>query len=1052
MFDDLFGREHAAGVLRSQIARAVASHGGLVLVAGEAGIGKTALVTGAAEEARARGALVLGGSCWHAENAPGYWPWTQVIRGLRRAAAPREWAAAEEAAGPDLAVLLAGTGGAGAAESFGLHDAVTTALVTASQHRPVVIVLEDLHWADTASLRLLQFAVQHTWFERLLLICTYRDTEVAPPEHPLHALMMPLVAKATTLALAGLNADEVGALMARTAGRAPGQGLAAQVHRRTGGNPFFVEQTARLWHGGGGVGGIPPGVREAVRRRLGLLPEHVVALLTGAAVLGREFHRQVLAATAAAPVPEVDRLLAHAAAARLVEQRPSGRFAFAHDLVRETLYDALDEAEQRRRHAAVVHALDGAPELADRVPPADLARHAHLAGGELDPALAVELLRSAAEEARGRMAFEESIGHSRKAFELAAAVGPRRRILAGLDLAGQLGHAADPTHATDVYEQVAEEARRLDDPELMARVALSMYQSNGPIFRTRLGRLNTELLQLAHRRLIGEPQGRPLPAGDDPDTLERIARELSIRSAVLARRGHDEDALSFSLWARHDTIWGPGTAAEREALTAEMADMARRRGDADLEHFATALGWVALLEQGDPRYLEQFDAFLASVERMDRPRYHLSAAVDRTILATFQGRFAEAEEARARLTDLMRDDDREELALFRNHMCWALLQAQGRFAELAELQVSSGAKEHPHPELVAGIDAAEQGQVAATMRHFDAARAASYPRHVEALWLRFQAQAAALSGDPELIAAARAKLAPLAGQWAVSMFGFDISGPFLLWSGLLDLAEERWDEAVGAFTEAARSADRLLARPWAARARLHLARALLGRGGAGDAEAARVLLRETAEEATALGLRNVAEQAAAALTEPRAAAPERNEFRFDGRVWTLRYAGRTVHLPDAKGLRDLRHLIGQAGQDIAAGRLLDPSGEVRVFGGDPVLDDEAKARYRQRLDRLDDEIDRAAGRGDPAKAAELDRERAALLEELRAAAGLGGRSRRLGDEAERARKTVTARIRDTLRRLDTHHPELATHLRATVSTGTVCTYHPPPGEEAHFRL
>ncbi|HYN97315.1 MAG TPA: ATPase, partial [Pilimelia sp.] len=107
-----------------------------------------------------------------------------------------------------------------------------------------------------------------------------------------------------------------------------------------------------------------------------------------------------------------------------------------------------------------------------------------------------------------------------------------------------------------------------------------------------------------------------------------------------------------------------------------------------------------------------------------------------------------------------------------------------------------------------------------------------------------------------------------------------------------------------------------------------------------------------------------------------------------------------------------------------------------------VLDDTAKADYRRRLRELDDELDRAVERNDDRRAAEYDRERAALLAELRAAAGLAGRTRRLGDEAERARKTVTARIRDSLRRLDQVHPEVAGHLRAAVATGTTCRYQP----------
>lgn len=464
----LFGRDHPAGVLRSEIARATDSHGGLVLVTGEAGIGKSTLVTDAAHEARRRGALVVGGSCWDSDSTPGYWPWVQILRGLRRSATAAEWAAAQEASEGRLAALLGdpvrvamgGTDGpgpstlrgrprappgpgfrrgarrrarrgsghepagrrfAGGAEAFGLFDAVTTALVTVSQSRPLVVVLDDLHSSDPASLRLLEFAAQHAWFERLLLIGTYRDVEVDAPGHPLQQLILPLVSRAaTTLTLTGLGRDEVGALMTVTTGREPAPQLIDEVHRRTGGNPFFVEQTARLWHSGSPVSTIPPGVREAVRQRLALLPEPVVSLLTSAALLGREFRRQVLAVVHGSPAPHVDRLLEPAVVARVVVPRPSGRYSFAHDLLRETLYASLDEAEARERHAAAVRSLDAHGGLGDAVRPGALARHAHLAGSALDRDRRIDLLLAAARDASGRLADEEAVGHYRRALAVAS--------------------------------------------------------------------------------------------------------------------------------------------------------------------------------------------------------------------------------------------------------------------------------------------------------------------------------------------------------------------------------------------------------------------------------------------------------------------------------------------------------------------------------------------------------------------------------------------------------------------------------------------------------
>jgi tetratricopeptide (TPR) repeat protein len=1031
----IIGRDHPAAVLRAETARVADSHGGLVLVTGEAGIGKTTLVTGVADEARRRGALVLSGACWDSDSAPGYWPWVQVIRGLRRAATAREWAQAEEAGGHGLSVVLGEARGAKAAEGFELFDSVTTALVSVSQSRPVVVVLDDLHWADAASLKLLEFAAQHTWFERLLLVGTYRDVEVESTAHPLRPLLTPLLARATTVTLTGLDRAEVGALMARTAGREPDPDLVAEVHRRTGGNPFFVEQTARLWRSGGAVTAIAPGVRDAVQRRLSLLPEPVVRLLADAAVLGREFHRQVLALLAAAPVPQVDRLLDHALTARLVVTLGAGRFGFAHDLVRETLYDGLGEEEARRRHAAAVRALDGSPALAARVLAADLARHAYLAGDDLEPDRAVDHLLAAARDADSRMASEETLGHYRRAYERGRGGNPRRLVTIALDLAGQLRHTEDDDAAGPVYDEAVALARRIDAPDLLARAALCRHRHDVPEDWA-------DLVREAHRGLLG---------GDSAAPPDRLARELAERVVELARAGGDDEALVFGLWARHNAIWGMGTAAERAAITEELIATARRHGDTGSEYFAASFRWVALLELGDPGYLDQYARFVAMTDREGKPRAAFASHIDGSIITTLTGRFQEAEELLDKADRSHREHFHPHFAPMAAHLRWALLLAQGRFDELAKLDALLAETDHPQRQLLDGLAALQRGDVdTARARLADAPE--PYPRDYAPMWLRLQAGVAAAVRDPKLCARARAALEPLRGQWLVSVYGCDVGGPAELWLALLDAAEERWQAAVEGLTAAHRSADRLRARPWSVEVRSHLAVALLARGGAGDAGAAGELFDEVEREAAEIGMRHVVARVRRTRSgvSPPAAPPALDgaEFRRDGATWSLGFAGRTIHMPDAKGLRDLHLLLSQPGTDIPSVRLLSPEGgEVVVaagrMGGDPILDDEAKARYKRRLTLLDEEIDRLSERGDDGRAAELDRERDALLDELRAAAGLAGRDRRLGDETERARKTVTARIRDTLRKLDQTHPDLSSHLRASVSTGTTCRYDPP---------
>ncbi|MFF5219097.1 ATP-binding protein [Micromonospora sp. NPDC000442] len=1189
----MIGRDHPASLLRAEVDRASASHGGLVLVAGEPGIGKTTLVTAAADEARRQGALVLGGACWDSASAPGYWPWTQVLRRLRRSS--EDWAVARESAEPALALLLGeanfpvpgtargdasplvpgtaggdpsslvpgtahgeasflapgtadgaagplvpggvrgqgsvltsvrGEGDAAEQEAFALYDAVTTALVAVSQRRPVMVILDDLHWADPASMRLLRFAAQHTWFERLLLVGTYRDAEVEAADHPLRPLLMSLMAKATTISLSGLTRDEVGELMTRTAGRTPDANCLDDVHRRTGGNPFFVEQTARLWHADGGLATIPPGVREVVRRRLDHLPAMVAEALTVAAVLGREFHGEVLAVSVGLPPPRVGELLEVAVTGRLLLGLGDGRYAFVHDLVRETLYDALTEDDRRARHAAVVRAVEEYDTLGQLLIPADVARHAWLAGAHLDAFRVTELLLDAARDARCRLALEESTVHLRRALEVVRDDLQRVKIMTALT--DQLFHCGAREEARQLLSDATALALTVDDQATLARFALNVrrHWQLEPV----PGIDGEALLREAYRRLIGEPDDSAGPAVLEAD--------LITATETLARSTRDDEALTFSLWVRHDSTWGLGTAPERAALTGEIRDVARRNGDRETELWSTSLRWVALLELGDPHYLDELTAFVTGGRQTGKPRHRMAAAIDGGIIGAFRGDFAGAEACYAELGEL--DEwEHADHAFLGHHLRWALLLLRGRLDDADALLDGLTAADHPHLGLLRAITAAERGDHRTTADLAAELEAAGtrFAGSISPMWLRARAQATV--ADPSRCAEVRQALLPYRGQWLVSLYGCDLSGPVDHWLAVVDAAEQRWDDAVAGFSAARAAADRMGARPWSLIARAALADALTARGGPGDATSAAALRADAEREARELDLPQIlARLAAVAPALPATEAPERSaeadpaagsatadrltagtaaaggaaagtaaagtaaagtagagsamagpaaglaagpagtatarwasdgsavgsmpagtagnggavgpayEFRREGAVWRLTFDGSTVHLPDAKGLHDLRLLLGYPGVDVPAVELLDPAAgpelvAARRMGGDQVLDDEAKNRYRRHLERLDDEIDLAAGRGDEGRVAALEAERQALIDQLRAAAGLAGRTRRLGDEAERARKTVTARIRDTLRRLDQRHPPLATHLRATISTGTACRYLPP---------
>ncbi|MGW2051423.1 AAA family ATPase [Streptomyces sp. NPDC001858] len=1052
----LLGRNDLLRAVHAHTERARAGHGGLLLIIGEAGIGKTSLAGCAVQEAKHQDMAVLRGSCWDADGTPGYWPWSQVVRGLRSAVQAEAWEAVSDAAGAACQVLLGSGSKTAEVDRFQLFDAVTTVLVTASQQQPVLVVLEDVHWADAASVALLEFAAQHMSLERVLIVATFRDVEIERPDHPLRDPLRSLMTRATTLALTGLGTADVTELMRRTAGRTPDEGVVGEVLRRTGGNPFFVQETARLWAGGHDVTAISPGLHASLQQRLGLLDDAVAECLGAASVLGRRFHADTLAGVLGESPTQVRRWLAQAADAQLVEHDRSGEVVFKHDLVRETLYGDLDAPRARRLHAAAAGALRNTAAARDMTLPVELARHAYFSFEELDRDVAVDLMLSAARHAETRMAHEEAAGHYGRALDRLGRAAPRRRVLLGLDLGLALQLSGAHERSWSVFGDAAALARDLGDPLLMGRTALTLYGADG--------QGDTALLkQRALRWALGQRTGSGATTGYDAttgscataDTVDddlplsqsHLARRVATAVIVGARAAGDDDSLHIGLWAKLQAEWGPRTAAGRHALASELIALSRNRGDRWTEHVAMSMRWVAALESDEPRFLEDFHAMLSVAAADGSPRLRLTAIIDRSVVHAMTGGFTEA----ANLLDAsvsMSAPGPNYYQYFISHHRWTLLLMQGRFTEARELRGELRRQQHPYVDLVAALTELEAGESPRVPVPRPGAGGGDTVLHrsVTPLWLRYQAQAAAASGDPAWCDNARAALSPYAGQWLVSLFGWDISGPASLWLGILDAGQRRWESAVRHLTEARRSADRLHALPWSLRARVELALALAAQGTGGE-QTLNTLLDETATQAHQLGMTHLLARIAHLGPRPVRDEPAPlYEFRRNGEVWRLTYGGRTTHMPDAKGLRDLHCLLSEPGRDVPSVRLLNPQDDAvataHAMGADEVLDDEARRRYRLHLERLETEIDRAVEQGDDRRAAAYDQERAALLEELRRYAGLGGRARRLGDPRERARKNVTARIRDTLRRLDEQHPELAAHLRRTVSTGTMCRYTP----------
>ena len=307
------GRDDVVAQLQRSVDDAVAGRGQVLLLAGEAGIGKTTMLAEAARYAESRGARVGWGWGWPGEGAPGYWLWTQVTRALGLDALPATGpapAAADEA--PESA-------------RFQLFDEVSSLLLAESRIQPLVVLLDDLQWADEPSLLLLDFLARRLPAGSAAVIGAYRDVGPVPG-----GAVAALAARNTVLPLGGLPADAVTRLVARAAGEQRAASLGAEVHRRTGGNPFFVQQVS--WLLSSGEGGLPPGVRQALDQRFAGLPEQCRAAVSAAAVAGQRFSASLVARATDEPAATVASALGDAVRARVLVDDPPGGYRFAHDL------------------------------------------------------------------------------------------------------------------------------------------------------------------------------------------------------------------------------------------------------------------------------------------------------------------------------------------------------------------------------------------------------------------------------------------------------------------------------------------------------------------------------------------------------------------------------------------------------------------------------------------------------------------------------------------------------------------------------------------------
>ncbi len=450
------GRGREMGELRAALEESLSGRGRLVTLVGEPGIGKTRTAQELATYATLRGAQVLWGRCYEAQGVPPYWPWVQAIRSYVREREPDALRSEMGSGAADIAEIVSEVRERlpglqpppqeePDAARFRLFDAIATFLRSASKTQPLVIILDDLHWADKPSLALLEFVAKELAGARLLLVGTYRDVELSR-QHPLAQTLGELARERLfqRVLLRGLSLDDVRRFIEVAAGITPPSGLAQAIHTQTEGNPFFVSEVVRLLvqegeltRASGGARGpgsaetwtlrIPEGVKEVVGRRLDHLSERCNQTLTVAAVIGREFDLRQLLSIADDPSagPEgrlsEDRLLElveEAQAARVIEELPRsvGRYQFSHALIQQTLAEELSTTRRVRLHARIAEALESlyGPEADAHA--AELAHHYAEAEAVLGNQKLVYYSLIAGERAIAAYAWEEALAHFQRAL------------------------------------------------------------------------------------------------------------------------------------------------------------------------------------------------------------------------------------------------------------------------------------------------------------------------------------------------------------------------------------------------------------------------------------------------------------------------------------------------------------------------------------------------------------------------------------------------------------------------------------------------------------
>jgi class 3 adenylate cyclase/tetratricopeptide (TPR) repeat protein len=907
------GREREIAELADACKRAAVDEGcEVVLVSGEAGQGKTTLVAAAARAAFDAGACVLFGHC-EEDLATPYQLFAEALGHYVTHASEEQLVAHVDAFGPDLARLVPALAGRLATlpaskatdadtERYLLFAAVVGLLAAMAAQQPIVLVLDDLQWADRASLGLLRHVIASEQSRRLVVFCTYRDQELSR-SHPFLETLAALRRHegVRRIELTGLDDTGVLALMEGAAGHALGDDgvdLACALHRETDGNPFFVGEMLRHLSETGAIyqdergrwvadarteqPAVPDSVREVIGARIGRLGTTAERVLTVAAVIGRDFDLDVLARATHTSYDDLLDVLDAAVSAALVRETAAadGRFSFAHALVQHTLYEDLGHNRRASMHRLVAESLEDLCGARPGVRVGELARHWFHATQPVDLGKAVRYSREAADAALAALAPADALGYYAQARDLSAQTDEPDPILR-LDLAIGLGTAQRQTGDAafrDTLLDAARNAARLGDADRLVAAALA----NNRGWHSAAGVVDDEKVEVLQMALDRLPTGHL----DRALVLAALCSELTWASTLDRRQALADEAIAIAESSGDDAtvvrvlnhlayaLLAPSLLEQSLVRTADALVRAERVGDPVLRFFAAHWRVIVATLAGDIDEVDRCHVISGSLaDQLDEPALRWGSLSTRAVRAQIAGDIDQAEQLTAEAFRIGTDAGEPDATLYFGLQQIQVSWLRGTLHELVPV-IEQVLVDNPEvPGLPSSLAAAHvEGDDTESARHLlEDFAATDFELPPDPGWLlgmATYAEAAVECRDPRFARPLFDRLAPW-GHLVATTGGGNAIGLVSHFLGGLATVLGRHDEAEAHFTRAAAFNDRVEAKFFAARTDLWWGRMLSERGSHGDADRARALLARARDVAATHGYAKVEARADDAIARLR---------------------------------------------------------------------------------------------------------------------------------------------------------------------------------------